>query len=168
MPHTTPGDDTLAGFVTLDFGAVYEGYCADMTRTVSLGEPTAEMRRVYETVLAAQGAGIAAARAGVVGREIDRAARDVIKAAGYGDYFGHGFGHGLGLEVHESPGAGPAETRPLPAGAVVSAEPGIYLPRKFGVRIEDTLYLTETGCEILTKTPKDLIILKNFEKGLQL
>ena len=159
MPHATPGDHRLTGFVTLDFGAVYEGYCADMTRTVSLGEPTEEMYRVYETVLAAQAAGIAAARAGVAGREIDRAARDVIKAAGYGDYFGHGFGHGLGLEVHESPGAGPGSTEPLPVGAVISAEPGIYLPGKFGVRIEDTLYLTETGCEILTQTPKNLMIL---------
>jgi len=159
MPHGTPGDCALTGFVTLDFGAVYEGYCADMTRTVSIGEPTAEMRRVYETVLSAQAAGIAAARAGVVGREIDRAARDVIAAAGYGGYFGHGFGHSLGMEVHEAFRAAPTEERPLPRGAVISAEPGIYLPGQFGVRIEDTLYLTETGCEILTKTPKSFIIL---------
>jgi len=159
MPHATPGDHKLTGFITLDFGAVYRGYCSDMTRTVALGEPTKEMCRVYEIVLAAQTAGIAAARAGVAGREIDRAARNVIKAAGFGDYFGHGFGHGLGLEVHESPGAAPASVQPLPAGAVISAEPGIYLPGKFGVRIEDTLYLTETGCEILTQTPKTLMVL---------
>jgi len=159
MPHGIPGEDKLTGFVTIDFGAVYKGYCADMTRTVSIGEPTDEMRRVYEVVSEAQRAGIAAAKAGVIGKDIDCAARSVIKAAGYGDYFGHGFGHGLGLEVHESPGAGPTETRPLPSGAVISAEPGIYLPGKFGVRIEDTLCLTESGCEILTQTPKELIVL---------
>ena len=159
MPHGTPGDHRLTGFVTMDFGAVYEGYTADMTRTVCVGAPTEEMRRVYEIVLEAQAAGIAEARAGVPGREIDRAARDVITAAGYGDYFGHGFGHSLGLEVHESFRAAPTEERVLPQGAVLSAEPGIYLPGKFGVRIEDTLYLTEAGCEILTKTPKNFIIL---------
>jgi len=159
MPHGTPGAHRLMGFVILDFGAVYEGYCADMTRTVAIGEPTAEMRRVYETVLSAQLAGIQTAKAGVIGKDLDSAARDVIAAAGYGDYFGHSFGHGLGLEVHEAPRAAPTENRSLPKGAVLSAEPGIYLPGEFGVRIEDTLYLVDSGCEILTKTPKQLIIL---------
>jgi len=159
MPHGVPGDHKLEGFLILDFGAMHRGYCADMTRTVCLGEPTEEMRKIYETVLAAQLAGIAAARTGVVGKEIDRAARDVITAAGYGAYFGHGFGHGQGLEVHEQYSPRPTEERALPVGAVISAEPGIYLPGKFGVRIEDTLYLTETGNEILTRSPKSLTIL---------
>ncbi|MCL2567846.1 MAG: Xaa-Pro peptidase family protein [Oscillospiraceae bacterium] len=159
MPHGTPSDQKLEGFITLDFGAVYQGYTSDMTRTLCLGTPNEEMRTVYETVLQAQRAGIAAAKAGIIGKDLDRVARDVIEAAGYGDYFNHSFGHSLGLEVHESLKVGPTEEKPLPKCAVISAEPGIYLPGKFGVRIEDTLYLTETGCEILTQTPKKLIVL---------
>ena len=159
MPHGVPGDHKLEGFVTMDFGTVYQGYHSDMTRTVAMGAVTEEMRRVYDTVLEAQLAGIAAARPGVIGREIDSAGRDVIEAAGYGAYFGHGFGHSLGLEVHESLRAAPLEKRALPEGAVISAEPGIYLPGRFGVRIEDLLYLTGTGSKNLTRTPKELIIL---------
>lgn len=159
MPHATPTDNTLSGFVTMDFGAKHKGYCADMTRTIALGTVTDEMKTVYKTVQQAQTAGIAAARAGVSGKEIDTAARDVICAAGFGDYFGHGFGHGQGMEVHEEPGASQAEKRILPAGAVISAEPGIYLPGKFGVRIEDTLYLKEDGARNLTKSPKHLLML---------
>jgi len=162
MPHGKPGDHKLAGFVVMDFGAVYKGYCSDMTRTIAIGHATDKMKNVYNTVLDAQLAGIAAARAGVVGKEIDKAARRVIQKAGYGDYFGHGFGHSIGLEVHETPNAlraAPQEERAFPKGAVISAEPGIYLPGEFGVRIEDLLYLTETGNENLTGTPKDLIIL---------
>jgi Xaa-Pro aminopeptidase len=113
---------------------------------------------VYELVLQAQKTGIAAARAGVKGKEIDRAAREVINAAGYGDYFGHGFGHGLGIEIHERPNANPAETKVLPAGAVISAEPGIYLPGRFGVRIEDVILLTETGRENLMTVTKELLV----------
>jgi len=159
MPHGRPGSHKLEGFVTIDFGAVYQGYCADMTRTIAIGEPTEEMKNVYEIVRSAQLAGIKAARGGMIGKEIDKAARDVIDKAGYGSYFGHGLGHSLGLEVHESLKASPTETRPIPTGAIISIEPGIYLPGKFGVRIEDTIYLTETGNEILTKTTKELIIL---------
>jgi len=159
MPHGVPGDHKLTGFVTIDFGAVYEGYCADMTRTIAVGPVTDEMRRVYDTVLEAQLAGIAAARGGVIGRAVDRAARDVIEAAGYGACFGHGFGHSLGLEIHESLRAAPQEGRVLPVGAVISAEPGIYLPGQFGVRIEDLIYLTEDGSENLTGTTKELIVL---------
>ncbi len=161
MPHAIPGETVIEPgmFVTMDFGCVVDGYCSDMTRTVAVGEPTDEMRRVYETVLAAQKAGIAAARAGIPGRELDAAGRKVIDEAGYGAYFSHSFGHSLGLEIHEAPNASPSEERPLPAGAVVSAEPGIYLPGRFGVRIEDVLVLREGGCEDITRSPKELIVL---------
>ena len=161
MPHAVPGETVIQKgmFVTMDFGCVYDGYCSDMTRTVAVGQPTQEMERVYETVLAAQKAGIAAARAGMPGRELDAAARKVIEGAGYGDYFTHSFGHSLGLEIHESPNASPSETRPLPVGTVISAEPGIYLPGRFGVRIEDVLVLEEGGCRDITQSPKNLIVL---------
>ena len=161
MPHAVPGETVIGPgmFVTMDFGCVVEGYCSDMTRTVAVGEPTEEMRRVYDTVLSAQRAGIAAARAGVPGRVVDGAARKVIADAGYGEYFAHSFGHSLGLEIHEAPNASPTEDTPLPAGAVVSAEPGIYLPGRFGVRIEDVLIIKADGCEDITRSPKELIIL---------
>lgn len=161
LPHGVPSEKPIqAGeFVTMDIGCVYHGYCSDMTRTVAVGHVTEEMERVYETVLAAQKAGIAAARAGVTGREVDGAARAVIDQAGYGAYFGHSFGHGVGVEIHEAPNASPVNENPLPVGAVISAEPGIYLPGKLGVRIEDVLYLTENGCRNLTEAPKKLLIL---------
>lgn len=161
MPHAVPGERKIqrGDFITMDFGVVYQGYCSDMTRTVALGSVTEEMKQVYETVLRAQLAGIAATRAGVTGCEIDGAARKVISDAGYGEYFGHGYGHCVGLEIHESPNCSPANDKPMPARCVSSAEPGIYLPGKFGVRIEDCLIITEDGCEILTKSPKNLIIL---------
>lgn len=161
MPHAIPTDRALqmGDFVTMDFGAVVGGYCSDMTRTVAVGQPTEEMERVYHTVLQAQLAGIAAVRAGVLGCQVDGAAREVIQKAGYGAYFGHGFGHSLGLEIHESPNFNPSGQTPIPCGAVVSAEPGIYLPGKFGVRIEDVVWVQQEGCEILTHSPKDLMIL---------
>ncbi|HJB12458.1 MAG TPA: Xaa-Pro peptidase family protein [Candidatus Oscillibacter excrementigallinarum] len=161
LPHGVPSGKVIqAGeFVTMDFGCVYHGYCSDMTRTVAVGSVTEEMQQVYDTVLRAQKAGIAAARAGAAGRAVDGAARDIIEQAGYGPYFGHSFGHGVGVEIHEGPNATPSNDKPLPAGAVISAEPGIYLPGKLGVRIEDVLYLTEDGCQNLTLAPKDLIIL---------
>ncbi|MEM5780212.1 MAG: M24 family metallopeptidase, partial [Lawsonibacter sp.] len=160
-PHAVPGDQVVdAGmFITMDFGCKVDGYCSDMTRTVALGQPTEEMERVYSVVLAAQRAGINAARAGVAGREVDAAARQVIAEAGYGEFFSHSFGHSLGLDIHESPNAGPSAAVPLPVGAVISAEPGIYLPGRFGVRIEDVLILKEGGCENITRAPKDLIVL---------
>ena len=160
-PHAVPGDRAVGNgmFVTMDFGCRVEGDCSDMTRTVAMGEPTEEMEQVYAVVLAAQRAGINAARAGVTGREMDAAGRQVIAEAGYGEYFTHSFGHSLGLNIHESPNASPSETRPLPAGAVISAEPGIYIPGRFGVRIEDVLVLKEGGCEDITRSPKDLIVL---------
>ena len=161
MPHAVPTDRKIqdGDFVTMDFGCIYQGYCSDMTRTVALGEPTGEMRKVYQTVLEAQLAGIAVTKAGVPGKSIDAAARKVIEDAGYGEYFGHGYGHSLGIEIHESPNANTREETLLPVGAVVSAEPGIYLPGKFGVRIEDVTVLTADGCMVLTKSPKELIIL---------
>lgn len=161
LPHGVPGERKLdfGDFITMDFGCIYGGYCSDMTRTVALGFVSEEMDKVYKTVLKAQLAGIAATKAGVAGRDIDGAARKVIADAGYGDYFGHGYGHSLGILIHEAPNANTRNDQPMPAGAVVSAEPGIYLPGKFGVRIEDVTVITETGCEVLTKSPKNLIIL---------
>ena len=160
LPHGVAGDRVLqeGDFITMDFGVLYGGYCSDMTRTVALGYATEEMRNVYETVLAAQTAGIAATRAGVLGRDIDAAARKVIEDAGYGPYFGHGYGHSLGLEVHESPSPNPRGNTVMEVNMIASAEPGIYLPGKFGVRIEDVVIFTENGCEDITASPKNLII----------
>ena len=161
LPHGVPGDKVIQSgdFVTMDFGSIKHGYCSDMTRTVAVGSASEEMRNVYDTVLRAQLAGIAAARAGVPGREIDAAARKVISDAGYGKYFGHGFGHSLGLDIHEWPNANPSGETPMPAGAVCSAEPGIYIPGRFGVRIEDVMVIREGGAEIITKAPKELVVL---------
>jgi len=161
MPHGVPGDNVIqkGDFLTMDFGCLLKGYCSDMTRTVAIGEATPEMRKVYDTVLRAQKAGIAAYHGSVPGRDVDAAARKVISDTGYGEYFGHSFGHSLGMDIHEAPNASPSEKGLLPAGAVVSAEPGIYLPGKFGVRIEDVVIVTETGCEDITASPKELIIL---------
>ena len=160
-PHAVPGATLInkGQFVTMDFGCVVGGYCSDMTRTVAVGEPSEEMDLVYHTVLKAQLAGIAAVHAGVTGSEVHKAAADVIAAAGYGEYFGHGFGHSLGIEIHENPRFSPFWEKPIPAGACLSAEPGIYLPGKFGVRIEDVVMITDTGCIDITHSPKELIIL---------
>ena len=160
-PHGVPTEKQIAAgdFVTMDFGCIVDGYCSDMTRTVAVGHVTDEMQAVYDTVLNAQLAGIACCKAGVISRDVDGAARKVIADAGYGDYFTHSFGHSLGLEIHESPNASPSETRLLPAGTVISAEPGIYLPGRFGVRIEDVLVLREDGCQDITQSPKNLIVL---------
>lgn len=160
LPHGVAGERKIqeGDFVTMDFGVLCGGYCSDMTRTVAVGYATEEMKKVYETVAAAQLAGIAATKAGVIGKEIDAAARKVIVDAGYGEYFGHGYGHSLGLEIHEAPNPNPGNPNPMPLGAVCSAEPGIYLPGKFGVRIEDVTIVKEDGVEIITKSPKNLII----------
>ncbi len=160
LPHGVACERVIqeGDFVTMDFGALYNGYCADMTRTVAVGYATEEMQKVYNTVLEAQLAGLAASKAGVPGKYIDGAARKVIDDAGYGEYFGHGYGHSLGLEIHENPSPNTRNEQPMPLGAVASAEPGIYLPGKFGVRIEDTCVFLADGIEILTKSPKNLII----------
>lgn len=161
MPHAVPGMRKVreGDFITMDFGCVYKGYCSDMTRTVALGRPSDEMRNVYDIVLQAQLAGIAAAKAGVTGAAIDGAARKVIQDAGYGAYFGHSFGHSLGIDIHEAPNAAPGNDKPMPDGAVISAEPGIYLPGKFGVRIEDVMILRPDGAQVITKAPKALLVL---------
>ena len=159
MPHAVPTDRAVqeGDFITFDFGCVYEGYCSDMTRTVAVGQVSEEMEQVYHIVKQAQQAGLDAARAGKTGREVDAAARDIIKAAGYGEYFGHSLGHSLGLEVHESPNATPGNDKPLPLHAVISVEPGIYLPGRFGVRIEDVVVLEEDGCRNLMELSKELL-----------
>ena len=160
LPHGVAGERVIqeGDFITMDYGASYMGYCSDMTRTVAVGYATEEMKKVYNTVLEAQLAGLAISKAGVPGKDVDGAARKVITDAGYGEYFGHGYGHSLGLEVHENPSPNARNDQPMPVGSVASAEPGIYLPGKFGVRIEDTCVFLENGIEILTKSPKELII----------
>ena len=161
LPHGVAGERMIqtGDFITMDFGVLYYGYCSDMTRTVAVGYATEEMKKVYDTVLQAQLAGIAATKAGVPGKDIDAAARKVIEDAGYGPYFGHGYGHSLGLEIHEGPNPNLRNLEPMPENAVASAEPGIYLPGKFGVRIEDVTIFKVDGCENITHSPKNLIII---------
>lgn len=162
LPHGVPGDRTVrAGdFVTMDTGAVVDGYCSDMTRTVALGSVSDEQRRVYDTVLQAQLAALRAIRAGQVCRDIDKIARDIIEVdAGYKGCFGHGLGHSVGLEIHEEPRFSPACGTVLKSGMFMTVEPGVYLAEKFGVRIEDLVLVTEQGCENFTRSPKELIIL---------
>ncbi len=145
--------------VTLDFGFSYKGLNSDMTRTFAVGEPNSEARKIYSIVLEAQMKGVAAARAGITGKALDAACRDVIAAAGYGAQFGHSTGHGLGIDVHELPRVAATNTDDkLKAGSVVTIEPGIYIPGRCGVRIEDDVVLTATGCTVLTRAPKKLII----------
>ncbi|MBR3241016.1 MAG: aminopeptidase P family protein, partial [Oscillospiraceae bacterium] len=160
LPHGVPGDSILqpGDFLTMDFGSLKGGYCSDMTRTVAVCSSTDEMRNIYSIVLEAQLAGIRAAKSGIPGCEIDAAARRVIQDAGFGSCFGHGFGHSLGLDIHERPNLNPREKTPMPENAVVSAEPGIYLPGRFGVRIEDVMILRSDGSEVITKAPKDTLL----------
>ncbi len=161
LPHGVPADKVIerGDFVTMDFGAVVDGYRSDMTRTVAVGTVSDEQRRVYDTVLAAQTAALAAIRAGVVCKDIDKIARDLIDNAGYSGCFGHALGHSVGLEIHESPNFSPRCDTVLKSGTVMTVEPGIYLEGKFGVRIEDMVVVTENGCENLTKSTKELLIL---------
>ena len=161
MPHGVPCDKKIekGDFITMDFGAVVDGYHSDMTRTVAVGEISSKQAEVYETVLSAQLKSLECLKAGVSCVDADAAARDIIRNAGYGAYFGHGTGHGVGIEIHEAPRLSPKSSAILCAGDVVTVEPGIYLPDEFGVRIEDMAFITENGCENLTKSPKNLIIL---------
>lgn len=161
MPHGVPSDKQVkkGEFILMDYGAVYNGYHSDMTRTVCLGEPTDEMRKVYNVVLAAQTAAINAAHSGMTGQELDLIARSIIDDAGYGEYFGHSLGHGVGMEIHEMPAAAPSYNHILNENAVVTIEPGIYIAGKFGVRIEDFVVLHKDGCENLTKSAKNIITL---------
>lgn len=171
LPHAVPREVEIApdSLVTIDWGAQLDGYCSDCTRTYAVGEPGARAREVYELVLQAQLAGLDAVRPGVSGRDADAAARDVIDAAGHGEHFGHGLGHGVGLEIHEAPGISASAAGTLLAGSAVTVEPGVYLPDRGGVRIEDTLVVCEAAVEpsgrrhqtsdLLTQFPKELAIL---------
>jgi len=160
MPHGIPSNMPIGeGFLLVDFGAVVGGYHSDMTRTLCIGTPNYRMTQVYETVLAAQEKALKNAAAGKTGKQIDAYARSHIVNSGYGEYFGHSLGHGLGLEIHENPSLSEKNEKILKSGTVVTIEPGIYIPHEFGVRIEDTVILTNDGCVNLTKTEKNLIIL---------
>jgi Xaa-Pro aminopeptidase len=159
LPH---GRATLAllprrGFLTLDFGVILKGYCSDMTRTVYLGKPKAEERRVYGAVLEAQEAAVAAVAAGISCGDVDEAARSVLRREGLAEAFTHSTGHGVGLEIHEPPRVGTGQKTKLQAGMVVTIEPGVYLEGRFGVRIEDMVAVTRTGGQVLTPAPKALI-----------
>jgi len=160
-PHGVPGGRPVqqGDLLTLDFGAVVDGYHSDMTRTIAIGEPDEEQRKIYDIVLEAQQAALAKLAPGVPCKEIDAAARSVIENAGYGEHFRHGTGHGVGLEIHEAPSLSRKSKDVLAAGMVVTVEPGIYLPGKCGVRIEDMALITETGYENLTRTGKEMIVL---------
>lgn len=161
LPHGVPTDKKIENgdFITMDFGAVINGYHSDMTRTVAVGSVTEEQKTVYNTVLSAQTAAISAIKEGITGKEADAVARDIISNAGYGKYFGHSLGHSVGLEIHEMPACSPNCADTLKAGTVMTVEPGIYLPEKFGVRIEDMVYVTPNGNINLTHSPKELIII---------
>ncbi|MGL4521191.1 MAG: M24 family metallopeptidase [Bacilli bacterium] len=161
LPHGVASEKIIeAGdVITLDFGAYYKGYCSDITRTIAVGHISDEMKHIYDTVLQAQEHAVANIKAGLTGKEADALARDIIAAAGYGPNFGHSTGHGLGMDVHEQPGVNSKNEEPLQIGMVVTVEPGIYVSNLGGVRIEDDVVLTENGCEVLTHSPKHLIIL---------
>ncbi len=162
LPHGVPTNKPtkMGDFVTMDFGAVYNGYCSDMTRTVAVGYVTDEMQKVYDTVLLAQETAISTVKANIDASKVDFAARTVIEKAGFGECFNHSTGHGVGIEIHEAPNLSPQSRQVLRVGNVITCEPGIYIPQKFGVRIEDMLFVTENGSVNLTKTQKNLIILK--------
>jgi Xaa-Pro aminopeptidase len=162
LPHGMPRDVevTPGQFVVIDWGARFDGYCSDCTRTVYVGgKPDPEDEEVYDLVLQAQLAGLEAIAAGVAAREVDAAARGLIEAGGHGEHFGHSLGHGVGLEIHEAPRLSQRSDATLEAGNVVTDEPGIYLPGRFGVRVEDLVLVTEDGAQILTGVSKDLTII---------
>lgn len=160
LPHGVPGDDLISegDFFTMDFGAVYDGYHSDTTRTVAVKSASDEMKEIYSIVLNAQLAALEFIKPGVKCNEVDGIARNIINQAGYGKYFGHATGHGVGLEIHENPSVSPKSETVLKSGMVVTDEPGIYLPNRFGVRIEDMLFVTENSCKNFVTLPKELII----------
>jgi Xaa-Pro aminopeptidase len=159
MPHGAPTDKRVekGEFITMDFGCMVEGYCSDMTRTVHLGPASEEDRNVYAVVLKAQKEAMKSIREGMSCFSVDKIARDIIMENGYGEYFGHGLGHGVGLEIHEEPFLSPSGDKMLRAGMVVTDEPGIYIPGKFGVRIEDLVVVRDNGCDVLSNSLKELI-----------
>ena len=161
MPHgrASPALIPRRGFVVCDFGVILAGYCSDMTRTVHVGRPQSKAKWVYNAVREAQEMALQAVRPGLTVGEVDRAARNFLKKNGLGRFFTHSTGHGVGLEIHEAPRVATGQTTELKAGMVITIEPGVYIPGEWGVRIEDTVAVTPTGCEILTPTSKDLITL---------
>ena len=161
LPHARASSKPVqAGeLVVIDMGGVLGGYCSDMTRTVAVGEPSEEARKGYAVVLDAQTAALDAARSGITSQALDAAARSVIAEAGLGDYFSHSLGHGVGMEVHEWPPVSFRSDEVLPEGAVVSIEPGVYVPDRYGVRIEDLVWLRPDGAENLTSAPRELLVL---------
>ena len=160
LPHGVPTNKKveLGDFITMDFGCVVNGYCSDMTRTIAVGRVNEKQTLIYNTVLKAQLAAIKTVKAGALCKDVDYSARNVIKEAGYGKCFGHSTGHSVGLEIHERPAFSPLDQTVCQPGMVITVEPGIYLAGQFGVRIEDMVVVTKNGCEILTKSTKDLII----------
>lgn len=161
LPHGVASDKVIENgdFVTLDYGALYNGYISDITRTVAVGEPSEKLREIYDITLAAQELAVSRIKAGMTGIEADALARDYIKSKGYGEAFGHSTGHGIGMEVHEAPALSFRSETVLEPNMTVTVEPGIYLPGIGGVRIEDDILITETGNERLTKSTKELLIL---------
>lgn len=162
LPHGVASDKVIetGDFVTLDYGAYYNGYVSDITRTVAVGEPDAKLKEIYEIVLEAQLKGMAGIKPGMTGKEADALTRDYISEKGYGDYFGHSTGHGIGLEIHEGPSLSFRSDTILEPGMIVTVEPGIYIPGLGGVRIEDDTVITKDHNEALTHSTKELIILK--------
>jgi Xaa-Pro aminopeptidase len=160
LPHAQPRDVEIGRgeLVVIDWGAEVDGYCSDCTRTIATGEPGPEAREVYELVLEAELAGVQAVKAGAGGRDVDAVARAMIEAAGHGEHFGHGLGHGVGSEIHEAPRLSKRSDDELHSGNVVTVEPGVYLPGRFGVRIEDLVVVGDQGCETLTSVSKELIV----------
>ncbi|HPE95280.1 MAG TPA: M24 family metallopeptidase, partial [Bacillota bacterium] len=161
LPHGVPSDTVIegTGFLTMDFGAAYNGYCSDMTRTVVIGNPTQRMKDVYEVVRVAQQKALDGIKAGMTGAESDSISREYIDSTDYRGLFTHSLGHSLGLEIHEEPRFSPSWKEPIEAGTVMSVEPGIYIPDDFGARIEDIVIVTKDGCEVITASPKEMIIL---------
>lgn len=154
--HNTNKKLKHGDIILIDMGATYNGYCSDMTRVLFTKNPTGKQEKIYELVKSAQSAAIAKLRAGVMGKNIDAVARDVITKAGFGAYFGHSLGHGVGMDIHELPNLSKKYSGKIPAKSVVTVEPGIYLPGEFGVRLEDMVIIGDNGITNLTKTPKEL------------
>lgn len=158
LPHGTPTDRIVkpGDFITLDYGAVFGGYCSDITRTLIIGQPDARQEKIYNLVREAQATAVKNIRPGITGKDADKLARDIIARAGYAGNFGHGLGHGVGLDIHEGPRFSTRDDTVLEPGMVVTVEPGIYIPGWGGVRIEDIIVITSQGCEVLTKAPKSI------------
>lgn len=160
-PHHTPSEKKIANneFITMDFGAVYNGYHGDMTRTVFVGKPNEKQKKIYEIVFEAQARGIKNVKPGITGKELDSISRKYITDKGYGEYFGHGLGHGIGLVVHAEPRISQKNEKPIKANQAITIEPGIYIPEWGGIRIEDDVIVTSDGHEVITKSPRKMVIL---------